>query len=156
MQTSARGIEFIKANEGTKWNKAHDRLVAYDDGYGYLTIGYGHHDSKVKLGDSLTPAEADELLKQDLFTREVALTKALVDAEIVVSQNQFDALMDFVFNIKGGVERLLGTTLWKKLKAGDIKATADEFLRWCFVNGKESRGLKARRERERDLFLTLY
>ncbi len=155
MKTSQQGRDFIKKNEGTVWNKTHDRMVAYDDGYGFWTIGYGHHDGSVKRGDEITIPEAELLLVEDLESREIELTKRLSEANIEVNQNQFDALMDFVFNIKGGVNRLITTTLWKKLCSGDFNGAADEFLRWCYVGKVKSKGLLKRRERERELFLTV-
>jgi lysozyme len=68
-----------------------------------------------------------------------------------INQNQFDALVDFSFNL--GLGNLGSSTLLKKLNAGDIKGAAEEFLRWDKAGGKVLAGLTKRRKAERDLFL---
>jgi GH24 family phage-related lysozyme (muramidase) len=70
-----------------------------------------------------------------------------------VNQNQFDALVDFTFNI--GCGAFSSSTLLKKLNSGDHSGAAEEFLRWKFVKGVEVAGLLRRRKADRDLFLAL-
>lgn len=72
--------------------------------------------------------------------------------KVAVSVNQFSALVSFAYNI--GLNALSGSTLLKKLNAGDIIGAADQFLRWNKAGGKELKGLTDRRHAERDLFLT--
>jgi GH24 family phage-related lysozyme (muramidase) len=70
---------------------------------------------------------------------------------VEINQNQFDALVDFTFNLGSGA--LAGSTLLKKLNAGDYEGAANEFKRWNHVNGKPSKGLTRRRAAEEKMFL---
>ena len=65
-----------------------------------------------------------------------------------VSQNQYDALVCFAYNV--GTGNLASSTLLKKLKAG--QPCSDEFLRWNKAGGKELAGLTKRRQDEKALF----
>ena len=69
-----------------------------------------------------------------------------------VTQNQFDALVSFTYNLGAG--NLRSSTLLKKLNAGDYAGAADEFPKWNKAGGKELAGLTRRRNAERDLFLS--
>jgi lysozyme len=70
---------------------------------------------------------------------------------VPLTQNQFDALVSFVFNL--GVGNFRTSTLLKKLNAGDNDGAAQEFGRWIHAGGKALPGLVRRREAERALFL---
>ncbi|MDU2883127.1 MAG: lysozyme, partial [Enterobacter sp.] len=61
------------------------------------------------------------------------------------------ALVDFAYNL--GVKALEGSTLLKKLNAGDYAGAAAEFPKWNKAGGKVLPGLVKRREAERTLFL---
>lgn len=120
---------------------------------GVLTIGYGHTGTNAKgeslqEGDTVTREQAKRLLYEDVLWAEDAVNEQHLD----LSQNQFDALVSFVFNV--GATAFNHSTLLKKLKAGDYDEAADEFLRWNKAGGKVLRGLTARREAERELFLS--
>ena len=120
---------------------------------GVLTIGYGHTGTNAKgedlqEGDTVTPAQAMRLLYEDVIWAEETVSMQ----QLNLSQNQFDALVSFVFNV--GATAFTHSTLLKKLKSGDFDGAADEFLRWNKAGGKVLRGLTARREAERDLFLS--
>jgi lysozyme len=71
-----------------------------------------------------------------------------------LNQNQFDALCDFVFNVK--VDEFLRSTLREFLKEGDYRSAALEFPRWVYaeVNGEWVKlpGLVTRRAKEQALF----
>lgn len=132
------------------------RLTAYPDpgtGGAPWTIGYGWTypvDGKpIKLGMKIDQATADRLLKTGLVSYENDVLKLV---KVKLSQNQFDALVSFVYNV--GSRALSTSTLLKKLNAGDIKGAADEFLRWNKAGGKVLNGLTRRREAERALFLS--
>lgn len=141
--TSDRGIDFIKQHEGL-------RLTAYDDGTGTQTIGYGHTKDVPK---SITKEEAEAKLVQDIEEHEQAVKEAV---KVPLTQEQFDALTSFTFNLGAGA--LKRSTLLKKLNAGDYEGAADEFLKWnkARIKGKLSpmRGLTKRRQAERELFLS--
>jgi lysozyme len=140
MELSDKGVVFITNNEGL-------RLQAYRDGGGVPTIGYGHTKG-VKMGDVCTKEQALAYLHDD--TKEaVSAVNDLV--KIPITQDQFDALVDFVFNI--GRPQFASSTLLRVLNSGDYFAASKQFARWKYDNGKEVAGLIARRKRTADMFL---
>lgn len=143
MQVSHKGIELVKRFEGFI-------SKAYLCPAGYLTAGYGHR-SNVTKDTVMTEEEAENLLKQDLKTFEQGLCKMLDAEEVDITQNQFDALISFVFNL--GLSALAGSTLWRLFTHGDIQGAANEFTKWIYAGGKPLEGLKRRRQAERELFL---
>lgn len=118
------------------------------------TIGYGHHGPDVKPGMVCTEQWAYEQLLRDLRQVERQLISALNADEIEVTQGQFDALCSLLFNLSGGMRRLVKFKLWAKLKAGDVKGAANEFLDIDKAGGQEVRGLTLRRRAEARLFLS--
>jgi len=141
--TGEQGIALIKQFEGL-------RLARYLDAVGKPTIGYGHlilpHE---RFTRPLTPAEAEALLRRDLRGAELNLRKLL---RVPVTQQQFDALMSFVFNLGAG--RLRSSTLLRYLNAGACTRAADQFLVWNKAGGKPLAGLTKRRQAERALFMS--
>jgi lysozyme len=115
---------------------------------GKPTIGYGH---VIKYGESytkLTEPEAVILLKQDCAIAERCINRWVAAA---INQNQFDALVSFVYNV--GCNSFLKSTLFKLLNNNDIIGAAGEFKKWKFANGVELAGLERRRIEEAQLFL---
>lgn len=141
MKLGKKGLKLIKEFEGLK-------LRAYQDTGGVWTIGYGH-TRNAKPGLTITEKQATKLLVADVYDAEKGVERA---TKVDLTQNEFDALVSFTFNL--GVGQLLKSTLLKKLNRGDKEGAADEFLRWVYDNGKKLRGLERRREAERVLFLT--
>lgn len=145
MNISSNGIKTIEKLEGCV-------LHAYKDIAGVPTIGVGHTGG-VYMGQTITQAQADELLRKDL--------KKFVDrvnkfVKVPLNQNQFDALVAFDFNTGS-----LGTSsLLKKLNVGDYKGAAAEFAVWNKITDPEtgrkvvSTGLINRRKAEVALFNT--
>lgn len=146
MQISENGINLIKQFEGCK-------LTAYQDIANVWTIGYGwtqQVDGKpVTAGMTITQQKADDLLKQGVVQYENGVNTLV---KVQINQNQFDALVDFTYNL--GVNALKGSTLLKKLNAGDYAGAANEFPKWNKADGKEVAGLTRRREAEKSLFLS--
>lgn len=142
MKTSALGIALIKQFEGL-------RTGAYLDAAGIWTIGYGHTGADVRSGARIDTAQADRLLRQDLSVAEEAV-RALVT--VPLAQASFDALASFVFNV--GANAFAGSTLLRKLNAGDPEGAAAEFERWRHAGGRVLPGLLRRRIAERTLFLS--
>lgn len=139
MKTSNRGIELIKKHETLK-------LEAYKCPAGILTIGYGHTRSVVK-GLVITESLALELLKQDLANAEYAVNRE----RLKLNQNQFDALVSFVFNL--GIGNFQKSTLLRKIKLNpDDVSIKDEFARWVYANGVVLPGLVKRRKEESNLY----
>lgn len=147
MQISSHGVDLIRRFEGlrTKAYKAHFSEK-------YWTIGYGHYGPDVHEGDICTEAYATRLLENDLKSFCKKVESALTADEIEVNQNMFDALISFAYNV--GVNALLSSTLWQKLKHHDYEVAAQQFLRWNKCNGFELPGLTRRREAESKLFLS--
>lgn len=135
----ARGLALIKAFEGLQ-------LRAYLCPAGVWTIGYGSTGDHVAPGKVISETEAEALLRQDLHRFEAAVDKAAPGA----SQNRFDALVAFAFNV--GVGAFLSSTLLRKHRAGDFAGAAAEFARWNKAGGKVLPGLTRRRAAEAALY----
>ena len=121
---------------------------------GVPTIGYGStryaDGTKVTLDDEpITHDEAINLLYATIEPFEQAIHKNVIAP---INQNQFDALVSFVYNVGAG--NFAKSTLLKKLNKADYKGAGDEFLRWNKAGGKVLNGLTRRRDAERALFLT--
>lgn len=134
------GLSLIKLFEGL-------RLKAYLCPAGKWTIGYGT-TTGVREGDVITKEEAEDRLDLSLQLYEAAVEKAV---NVPIRGFQFDALVSFAYNV--GIKAFKGSTLLKKLNAGDDHGAAEEFLRWKYIKGQVSNGLLRRRKAERELFL---
>lgn len=141
MQISENGLNLIKQFEGL-------RLDAYQDQGGVWTVGYGHTIG-VSPDTRITEQEAVFLLKADLETVEKCIANCV---SVNLTQNQYDALCSFVFNL--GCIALRNSTLLRKLNAGDDTGAAEEFQRWNHDNGKVLADLTERRQKESELFMT--
>lgn len=123
-------------------------LVAYIDPVGVPTIceGYIHG---VKLGDVATPAQCDALTQQ-----EVRRALSAVDASVPrqLPDGVRVALTSFVYNVGPGAYG--GSTLLKKLRAGDIEGACRQLPRWVYAGGKKLRGLERRRAAEMQICLS--
>ncbi len=125
------------------------RLSAYQNAVGVWTIGYRHTGPDVTPDLTITKQQADQLLINDLVRFNNGVN-ALVTAKL--NQNQFDALVSFSKSM--GLEALQKSTMLRLLNAGNFRAAADEFPRWDRAGGKEAAQYLARRNAERQLFLT--
>jgi len=150
------GIDLIKFYESC-------RLKAYQDTKGIWTIGWGatyyHNGKKVKFGDIITQAIADDLFLFHLgvFEREV---NSLIKND-KINENQFSALVSFAFNCGSDIdedtkaEGLGDSTLLKLVNINPnntlIKA---EFLKWISKGSKSERGLRNRRTKEAALYFS--
>jgi lysozyme len=141
---------FIFDDTGLKLTEQFEglRLTSYQDVRGIWTIGYGHTGHDVVPGLTITQAQAEALLRSDIAAAAACVASAVTYA---VNQHQFDALVDFTFNV--GRTNFVTSTLLKKLNAGDIQGAADEFMRWDKSGGRVFDGLVRRRTGERALFL---
>ena len=139
---SDNGLSLTKKFEGL-------RLSAYADQVGVWTIGYGHTGLGVHAGLTITQDQADAFLASDV-AGSVACVNRLVTSDI--NQNQFDALVDFVFNL--GCASLASSTLLRFVNSGDFADAADQFQRWDHAGGVVVPGLLQRRQAEATLFTT--
>jgi lysozyme len=141
MTTSVVGVALIKEFEGCKLN-------AYLCPAKKATIGYGNtfysNGSKVKIGDVITQAQADELLRLILPEFESIVSKRI---HVSLNQNQFDALVSHAFNTGGS------DTLFKLVNEGrDVRQWWT--TRYIQGDGKVLAGLVRRRKAEYDLFMS--
>lgn len=124
------------------------RLTSYLDSKGVPTIGWGHTGPKIVLGMTCTRAQADAWLYEDCQVAALGVDSSL---ETNVTQNQFDALVSFAFNV--GVSAEAHSTMMKLINARDFTGAAAEFPKWDHVDKIPNAGLLRRREAEQALFL---
>ncbi len=140
------GLAVIKRFEGCK-------LSAYQDVADVWTIGYGHI-AGVSAGMTITQAQAEQFLRDDIAATENAVDAATGDAR--TTDNQFSAMAVLAFNIGAGSFKT--SSLLKDHRAGNYEQAADDFLKWdkAHVNGQLQvvNGLLNRRRAERELYLT--
>lgn len=127
-------------------------LKSYKDEGGKWTIGWGHTGLFVGSNQTCTPEQAEQWFLEDTAHTVKEVNESVVTAKTVVTQNQFDALVAFGYNIGDTAERY--STLIKKLVAGDVTGAATEFPKWTKVKGVTSLGLVRRRAAEQALFQT--
>lgn len=142
MRPSLAAIQLAKSSEGLQ-------LVAYPDpatGGEPWTVGYGS-TLGVKPGDVITLDQAEARLDRDLSNAAAIVNQAV---KVQLTQNQFDALVDFVFNLGG--KNFSSSTLLRKINAGDYEGAAAEFQKWTLAAGRTLPGLVIRRAKERALF----
>lgn len=140
MRPSQACVDLVKSFEGFRAN-------AYKCPAGVWTVGYGTTEN-VQPGDTVTEAEAEELLLNDLTDAAVAIDE-LVD--VPITQRQFDALTSLIYNI--GREAFRNSTLLRLLNGGrGIHEVGAQFLRWNKSNGQVLPGLSRRRAAEAVLF----
>lgn len=141
MRTGHAGISLVKQFESL-------RCGAYRCPAGIWTIGYGH-TAGVRRGDRIDTRKAEQLLAEDLRQFEEVVSRECPN----VNQNQFDALVSFVFNI--GTGNFLKSTLLKCVKANPQNINIRyEFSRWNKANGTVLAGLVRRRKAEADLYFS--
>lgn len=139
-QITQEGLNLVKAFEGFRSN-------IYLDSAGYSTIGYGR---LLKKGEEypigITEAEASEFLQRDLCN---ACNGVIRLIEVPLKNNQFDALVDFTYNL--GVGTLQHSTLRARLNRYDYNVY-NEFLKYCYAGGVKSKGILRRRYAEANLY----
>lgn len=119
------------------------RRTAYLDTRGYWTIGVGH---KIEPGEdylrsaTLTNEQVEELLTKDLERFEQAVNDT--GSRVPLTQQQFDALVHFAFNI--GASAFRSSTLAQRLRAGE----GPERLRQAWMMWTANAELVPRRRKE--------
>lgn len=139
MKTSENGLKLIEQFEGL-------RLTAYKSSRRdkYYTIGYGHYGADVKQGMTITEAQAEAYLRQDVAEAEAEVNKY---SGYGWNQNQFDALVSFAYNV-GGID---GLTYGGKRSIEGISVKLPEYV---YSGGVKLEGLVRRRAAEKALFDT--
>ena len=137
MKFSLAGMELLKRSEGF-------RSRVYLDAARLPTIGYGHrllHPESFPAG--VDEAQASEILAADVREAEQAVERLV---KVALTQGQFDALVDFCFNL--GAHRLASSTLLTVLNHGRYDEAVEQLLRWDHAGGEELPALRERREAE--------
>ncbi len=141
------GQKFLSDREGTRYK-------AYRDSKGIPTIGRGityyEDGSPVKMGDTITPEREIQLFNNTIlyYVRKV---NEYVTSNI--NQNQFNALVSFVYNI--GTTAFKTSTILKLInKNPNNPAIRAQFMRWVYSGGKKIAGLVNRRKKESDLYFS--
>ncbi len=140
MKTSVEGLALIKKFEGLE-------LEAYTCAAGVWTIGYGH-TKDVQPGDVWSESHADHMLEVELEEFEAYIND---NVTAPLSQNQFDALVSWVYNL--GPANLKASTMLKVLNSGDYEGVPAQIKRWNKAGGKVLEGLIRRRKAEALLFV---
>jgi lysozyme len=161
MDISQACIDLIKQFEGLAYVSPKDGLVyPYKDPIGLPTIGFG---SRIALDGSqvtmntppMTVAQAEDLL-HSVLQQFIDAVNNLVRVE--VTQNQFDALVDFCYN--AGAANLQSSTLLQMVNAGNMAGASQQFIRWNKARDRKTGqlvvlpGLTRRRQAETNLFNT--
>lgn len=118
MRISEQGINLLIEREALK-------TKAYIDTVGVPTIGVGHTGPEVYLGLEWSREKCIEVFHEDLAKFEDAINSGV---QVELTQNQFDALVSFAFNV--GVGAFLSSTLLKKINANDFEGATAQFDRW--------------------------
>ena len=139
METSNEGISLIQKFEGCE-------LEAYQCSAGVWTIGYGHTKDVVE-GMTITKEQAEQMLVDELHEYENYINEYVT---VALSQNQFDALVSWVYNL--GPANLKASTMLKVLNAKEYEDVPAQMKRWNKAGGKVLEGLIRRREAEACLF----
>jgi lysozyme len=157
MRTSPKGVDFIKSHEQYRARAYDDARPHYhfkvgDVPIGTLTIGYGHTGPDVKPGMMIDEAEAERLLRGDLREAERGVSN---NVRVDLTQEQFDALVSFVFNTGEG--NFKSSTLRKRINSrASLEEIQYQFRRWIYgrKNGRKVvfGGLVRRREDEAIMF----
>jgi lysozyme len=121
-------------------------LTAYQDVKGVWTIGYGH-TAGVTPGMTCTQEQAAEWLQADIQWAATTVSNLVL---VPLTQNEFNALVDFVFNVGSG--NFSGSTMLVLLNQGDYAGAAAQFQRWDLAGGQVIQGLLNRRIAEENEF----
>jgi lysozyme len=140
MRISLKGIDLIKHFEGL-------RLNAYQDVIGIWTIGFGHTGADVYEGLTIDEPKATDLLHVDLRKFEDGINSMV---KVELTQNQFDALISFVYNV--GLGNFQKSTMLKAINLMNFIKAATQFPMWANAAGKKIPMLVKRRNEERQLF----
>jgi GH24 family phage-related lysozyme (muramidase) len=149
MTTSAEGLQLIEDSELFE-------AKLYNCPAGHCTIGFGTlvhkgpccgDPSETPFRDGITRERAASLLRMKVAACECEIR---VVVKVALDQSEFDALVDFEYNLGEGALR--NSTLLQKMNAGDYDGAAEEFGRWVYANHHKLSGLAVRRAKEKALF----
>jgi lysozyme len=129
MKASEKLYALTKTEEGL-------RLKAYRCAANKITIGWGH-TSNVRPGQTITIEEAVNMLNDDVASVEMDLNGYFKCKNVVLKQGQFDALVDFCFNV--GFPKFRGSTLCKVITVNPNDPNVfTQFKRWVYADGSHN------------------
>lgn len=139
MSYDGAGVQFTANHEGVRYK-------AYQDTGGVWTCGYGH-TSNVGPSSICDDALAKQWLLEDT---QIAVNTVNRLVKVDLTQNEFNALVDFVYNVGSG--NFAKSTLLDVLNEGNYASAASQFLQWKYCRGVVVAGLLNRRNDEKNLF----
>jgi lysozyme len=134
-------ISAVTALEGVKY-------VPYEDIVNVWTVCAGYAGKDVVRNKVYTPAECNDLTTRELTAKGQAV---LACTKVPISQNEYEAYTLFAYNV--GTGAYCGSSLLKRLNAGDHVGACNGLMAWDMAGGKHVEGLRNRREYERRLCL---
>ncbi len=137
------GLKLLKGFEGFS-------LTIYLDAAGLQTVGYGHlilPHKKLAFKNGISELDAESLLKQDVQLAEKAVARLITTP---LTNNQFDALVSFTFNVGAGA--LQRSILRHKINSGEHEEVPLELLKWIYAGSRKIPGLIKRRILEGELY----
>lgn len=134
----ALAVPLVAKYEGTV-------LRSYRDPVGIVTACTGHTGPELKIGQTYTRQQCEDMLYKDLAKH----ADALACVSQPLTDGQRAAFVSFAFNVGEGA--FCGSTLVRKANAGDIDGACAELSRWTYAGGKQLPGLIKRRAAERQL-----
>lgn len=100
------------------------------------TLGFGTttrpDGSPVRMGDTTNPVEALQRKARDLQRFEGALKQCV---NVPLYQHEYDAYVDMAYNI--GSAAFCGSTMVRRLNAGDYQGACDAILMWKRVGQQD-------------------
>ena len=132
---SDNGLKFTAA-----WEDFRGTAYSATPSEKYLTIGYGSYGPHVYEGQKITKGQGLLLLNRDMAKAVAAVDAA---AHHSLTQAQFDAVCDLVYNAGAGV--IAATTgTGKALRSGDIATLRAKLTLFINQNGRPLLGLRRR------------
>jgi len=153
LKASGRAVGLIKLSESLAKVRKDGLVEAYPDpahGWKVPTIGWGTTGPDVAKGTVWPVSTCENRLLKHVEMVADQVREALGGAK--TNQSQFDAFVDFTYNL--GIGNFKSSTLLKLHKAGKFKEAADQFVRWNKAGGKVLKGLTTRREAERLMYVS--
>lgn len=131
------------------------RSSPYLDTGGVWTIGYGTimypNGKRVKKTDpAISEPEAEKIMLYFIMKFAKGVDAATRDD---ITQNQFDALCSFAYNV--GIDQFRRSTLLRIANLDpNNKEIRRQFMRWVYDDGKLVAGLRNRRKYEADMYFS--
>ncbi|MBL0918053.1 MAG: lysozyme [Hydrogenophaga sp.] len=127
---SAMSLIYLAASEGYT-----DKAIIPTKG-DVPTLGFGTttrpDGTAVRMGDSTNPVEALQRKARDLQRFEGALKQCVT---VPLYQHEYDAYVDHAYNI--GTGAFCGSTIVRRLNAGDYPGACDAILMWKRVGQQD-------------------